>query len=205
MAPPTSSGMNLVDAPQCQYAYPILPYTVADRPRYAIDEHRDGLREAAERTLNAIVDLNLDCTVKWVSPSWVDVVGTSPDEISGRLFSELIVSDNKCVFQDVIKSMQREDSRSHRVRFAISIGPLSKLFSPIRSESSELGSSGLIADQERPLPVDTANNGSTSPIGESMNVIDLEAQGIMVYDNSSGQESHVCYTGRDIFCLSHRC
>ncbi|PKS10649.1 hypothetical protein jhhlp_002404 [Lomentospora prolificans] len=131
-----------------------------------IREEREDLREAAEQTLNVIVDLNLDGTIKWVSPSWVDVVGTQPDAIQGQQLSDIIVSDNKTVFSDVVESMKKDDSRSHRVRFAVALGPLSKLLSLDELEDA----------------------GETSP-----QVIDLEAQGIMVYDGASGGESHTMW------------
>lgn len=133
-----------------------------------IREEREELREAAEQTLNTIVDLNLDGTIKWVSPSWTDVVGTEFESVNGLPISDLIVSDNKSVFTDVVESMQKDDSRSHRVRFAIQLGPLSKLLSKQEVED---------ADPESENP--------------QLQALDLEAQGIMVYDSVSGGESHV--------------
>src|SRR5687768_10989385 len=62
-----------------------------------IREGREELREVAEQTLNVIVDLNLDGTIKWVSPSWADVIGTQPDSALGQPVADLIVSDNKTV------------------------------------------------------------------------------------------------------------
>lgn len=131
-----------------------------------IRNEREDLREAAEQTLNVIVDLNLDGTVKWVSPSWTDVVGTQLDSVSGIPMSDLIVSENKTVFTDVVESMKKDDSRSHRIRFAIQLGPLSKL----RSVPD-------IPELEVEVP--------------QRQIADLEAQGIMVYDSASGGESHV--------------
>lgn len=134
-----------------------------------IRDEREELREAAEQTLNAIVDLNLDGTIKWVSPSWADVVGTDFGSISGVPISDLVVSENKSVFTDVIESMSKDDARSHRVRFAMQLGPLSKLRDPTPSEDEPEA-------LESSPPLQTAN---------------LEAQGIMVYDGASGGESHV--------------
>jgi serine/threonine-protein kinase RIM15 len=163
-----------------------------------IQEEREELREAAERTLNTIVDLNLDCTVKWASPSWIDVVGTLPESIKGCPFSELIVSDNKTVFRDVVESMRRDDSRSHRVRFAIALGPLSKLL-PLENQQpvNTYHDNGEGHDDED--GISSADGGghdengekTNAPVDVVANVIDIEAQGIMVYDNASGGESHV--------------
>lgn len=131
-----------------------------------IRDEREELREAAEQTLNVILDLNLDGTIRWVSPSWTEVVGTQPDKVQNTPIADLLVSDNKNVFTEVIEAMRSDDSRSQRVRFAIGLGPLSRLLSH---------------DHIR----DPENDGERLP-----EVADIEAQGIMVYD-VTGDESHV--------------
>ena len=134
-----------------------------------IREEREELREAAEQTLNVIMDLNIDGTIRWVSPSWVDVIGTQPDSVVGTPIADLIVSDNSNIFSEVVQSMTQDDRRSQFIRFAVKLGPLSKL-----------------------IPLDMLN-GPEDPAQPV--VIDLEAQGIMVYSGASGGESHVsfCY------------
>lgn len=141
-----------------------------------IRNEREELREAAEQTLNAIVDLNLDGTIKWVSPSWTDVVGTPFDAINGKPMSDLIVSENKNVFTDMVVSMKKDDSKSYRIRFAIQLGPLSKL-RYVEEPAAEA------EENEQPA-------GEPEP-----QTADLEAQGITVYDSASGGESHVSLLG----------
>lgn len=131
-----------------------------------IREEREELREAAEQTLNVILDLNLDGTIRWVSPSWVEVIGTLPDSVTGTPIADLIVSENKSIFSDIVKSMEKDDSRSQFIRFAAKLGPLSKLL---------------------PLPLVKGPD----EVAETA-IVELEAQGIMVYDGTSGGESHVC-------------
>ncbi|KAK4131705.1 hypothetical protein BT67DRAFT_451564 [Trichocladium antarcticum] len=132
-----------------------------------IREEREELREAAEQTLNVIVDLNIDGTIRWVSPSWVDVIGTQPESVLGTPITDLIVSENTSVFADVVESMTQDDRRSQFIRFAVQLGPLSKL-----------------------LPVEMLGNPDepAQPF-----VIDLEAQGIMIYSGASGGESHTMW------------
>ncbi|KGQ01951.1 AGC protein kinase [Paracoccidioides lutzii Pb01] len=91
-----------------------------------IREERQDLKEAAEQTLNVIIDLNLDGRIKWVSPSWKEVVGTNVEDVEGRLISELVL-DNKTAFDRAIESMKIDDSKSHIVRFAVKTGPASFL------------------------------------------------------------------------------
>ncbi|CAK7205098.1 rim15, signal transduction response regulator [Sporothrix eucalyptigena] len=146
-----------------------------------IREEREELREAAEQTLNVFMDLNLDGTIRWVSPSWVDVLGTPVDDVQNKAIADLVVGDNKAVFTDVVKSMKKDDSRSQIVRFAMRLGALSKLL----PADFVLGQSGN-DDTDANADTSTTENGSPD-------IIDLEAQGIMVYDTASGDESHTMW------------
>lgn len=143
-----------------------------------IRDEREVLREAAEQTLNTIVDLNLDGTIKWVSPSWTDVIGVPFESVTGLPISDLVVSEPKTVFTDVVESMKTDDSKSHRIRFAMKVGPLSKL---------------------------RASDDLTVPENQDADDLatDLEAQGIMVYDSDSGGESHVSGPKRPCPCVVH--
>ncbi|KAI1130226.1 putative response regulator receiver RIM15p [Nemania abortiva] len=133
-----------------------------------IREERRELREAAEQTLNVIVDLNLDTSIKWVSPSWLDVIGTEPSTVEKCPIADLIISENKNAFSEAIDSMKKDDSRSQYIRFTVCLGPMSRLYP---SESVK-----------EPEP------GEAEPI-----TIELEAQGIMVYDRATGGESHTMW------------
>ncbi|KAF3358090.1 hypothetical protein VDGD_03223 [Verticillium dahliae] len=135
-----------------------------------IREEREELREAAEQTLNVIMDLNLDGTIRWVSPSWSEVIGTTATSVPGTSISDLILGDNKSVFLDVAEAMRSDDSRSQRVRFAVHAGPLSRL-----------------------LSIDDLQDPQGSPEEPPAHAIELEAQGIMVYDVVSGGESHTMW------------
>ncbi|KAI1862266.1 uncharacterized protein JN550_010273 [Neoarthrinium moseri] len=158
LAPPAVSSLR------AQAAGSAMERTLSDNIR----EERDDLREAAEQTLNVIVDLNLDGSVRWVSPSWVDVIGTQPGEVEAKPIADLIVSEDKDVFAHAIESMKQDDSRSHRIRFTLHLGALSKL-----------------------LPVEEIKepeSGENEPT-----TLELEAQGIMVYHRTDGTESHTMW------------
>ncbi|KAK7970549.1 Response regulator receiver rim15p [Apiospora saccharicola] len=139
-----------------------------------IREEREELREAAEQTLNVIVDLNLDGTIRWVSPSWVDVIGTQTDTLEGTPIADLIIGDDKGVFADAIDYMKTDDSRSHFIRFTVYLGPFSKLITV-----NELGE-----------PENSEDEPAT---------VELEAQGIMVYDRATGGgESYSLGSGAEV-------
>jgi serine/threonine-protein kinase RIM15 len=151
-----------------------------------IRDEREDLREAAESTLNAIVDLNLDGTIKWASPSWADVVGTESASVEGTPIADLIVSEPRTIFTDVIESMKKDDSKSHRLRFAVQLGPLSKLRSTLTKSTR---GSESIPEQDPPVEESPDKDAQTQEPEDE--IVDLEAQGIMVYDTASGGESHV--------------
>jgi serine/threonine-protein kinase RIM15 len=138
-----------------------------------IREEREDLREAAEQTLNVIMDLSLSGVIRWVSPSWADVIGTTMESVKGKPIKDLLIGDNKDIFTDVVDSMQKDDSRSQIIKFTVQLGPASKL-APIEIPDQ------LVVDGDEMMP-------DLQPP-----TIDLEGQGIMVFDRTSGGESHVC-------------
>src|SRR5216117_807893 len=64
-------------------------------------EAREDLKEAAEQTLNVIMDLHLDGRIKWVSPSWTAVIGTPLEDVEGKMIKDIIL-DNKTALEDAI-------------------------------------------------------------------------------------------------------
>lgn len=134
---------------------------------------REDLKEAAEQSLNVILDLAPDGTVRWVSSSWVNVVGTTVESVKNKPISNLLLS-NKDAFADAVESMKNDDSKSRIIRFQVQMGPLSVL-----KQKEPLGREVLERDAEEEDTV------------EEDQVLNLEGQGIMVYDRSSGDESHV--------------
>lgn len=129
---------------------------------------RQDLREAAEQTLNVILDLALDGLVRWVSPSWTDVIGTSVEEVQGRKIGEVVEAGEE-VFGKAVEGMRGDTMRSQIVRFELELGEHSKLLR-VREEGEE---------------------GEGEEADEARQTVDLEGQGIMVYDRATGEESHV--------------
>ncbi|KAI9847353.1 MAG: rim15, signal transduction response regulator [Sclerophora amabilis] len=142
-----------------------------------IREERDDLIEVAEQSLIVIMDLGLNGLIRWVSPSWEDVVGTSPADVQGKPIADLLL-DNQSAFADMVESMKSDDSRSRIVRFMLQMGPSSKLAEASVGEGADAGEEGDAERQD-----ETASTQSLA----------LEGQGIMVYDRSSGGESHTMW------------
>ncbi|OJD27180.1 AGC protein kinase [Blastomyces percursus] len=187
-----------------------------------IREERQDLKEAAEQTLNVIVDLDLEGRIKWVSPSWKEVVGTNVEDVEGLLISELVL-DNKMAFEHAIESMKIDDSKSHIVRFAVKTGPASFLRREAgevevehvagegggEGEREEKKEEGEKRDAEAPVQqkmpeerVDISQPQQEQPEhvgdeqqenGEDYHILNLEGQGIMVFDRSPTTESHTMW------------
>ncbi|OBT44396.1 AGC protein kinase [Pseudogymnoascus sp. WSF 3629] len=129
---------------------------------------RQDLREAAEQTLNVILDLGLDGVVRWVSPSWTDVIGTGVEGVQGRSIGEVVEAGEE-VFGKAVEGMRGDAMRSQIVRFELELGEASKLL-----RVREDGEGEEEAEEVREM-------------------VDLEGQGIMVYDRSTGEESHTMW------------
>ena len=125
-----------------------------------------------------MLDLGLDGTIRWVSQSWKDVVGTPVETIKGRPIAEVIVLDEgqPNVFSGALESIKNDDSKSQIVRFQVRLGPLSVL---------------------RRRSIETTNDEETSKEQssekEEQKLLDLEGQGIIVHDRSSSGDGHVSY------------
>ncbi len=140
-------------------------------------EERQDLKEAAEHSLNIIMDVDLDGNIRYVTPSWKDVIGSLPDEVTGKPVLDIIYSGAD-IFADTIESVRKYDSRSHIARFSVRLGPHSI----------------MLKRKSRPSTADSQASLPSSPVdidGQEAQILNLEAQGIMVYDRTTGAESHV--------------
>lgn len=140
-------------------------------------EEREDLKEAAEHSLNIIMDLDLDSKIRYVTPSWKDVIGSTPEDVVGQSVLDIIYGGADG-FAETIESVKKYDSRSHIVRFSVLMGPHSVL----RKRRS------------KPVAEDTPEQAPQSPVdvdNEGEQILNLEAQGIMIYDRTTGAESHV--------------
>lgn len=136
-------------------------------------EEREDLKEAAEHSLNIIMDLDLQGKIRYVSPSWKDVIGTLPEQVTGKPVLDIIYGGAD-TFAETIESVRKYDSRSHIARFSVRLGPHSIL----RKRRS------------KPTPGEE-DEATPTEAEEAEETLNLEAQGIMVYDRTTGEESHV--------------
>ena len=161
-----------------------------------IREEREDLKKAAEQSLNAILELSLDGKVKWVSASWQDITGKPAVDVLGKDIMDVVAGDEN-VFAECVEAMRQDDSKSRIVRFAIT--------TLVESEPEDVGSGDDTTPVEAKPPelklpapaqdtgigVDEAGPDDKPSMREE--TIDLEAQGIMVYERDTGEESHTMW------------
>lgn len=188
LAPPAVTALRQ----EARNINPKMIRTLSDDMR----EEREDLKEAAEQTLNIIVDLDLEGRIKWVSPSWKQVVGSDPESVEGRMISDILVG-NKNVFRDAIEAMKEDDSRSRFIRFSVQMGPDSVL---------------KYAPEPRPADTEDSTEGkgtgdkaepSQAEGEEKHDALHMEGQGIMVYDRTDEEEGHVRFPFLPIEIDSH--
>lgn len=178
LAPPAVTALRQ----EARNVNPKMTRSMSDDMR----EEREDLKEAAEQTLNIIVDLNLDGRIKWVSPSWRQVVGSPPESVEGRLISEILLG-NKDIFRDAMEAMKEDDSRSRFIRFSVEMGPDSVLkYAP---ESRPGNVANEPEEKQKSQQTDEAKDSSQDE--DEHNVLTMEGQGIMVYERTDDEAAHV--------------
>lgn len=147
-----------------------------------IREQQEDLKEAAEHSLTVIIELDLEGKIRHISESWEEIIGTDPKEVLGKPMDSLLLGNN-ALFAGAQELIKKDDTRSQIIRFVMNLGPKSHLR---RRLSRPLDLEGEVAEvDEQTLQ---------SPQEEEEQTINLEAQGIMCYDRSTGEESHVSAT-----------
>lgn len=149
-----------------------------------IREEREDLKRAAEQSLNAILELDLDGRVRWVSPSWQEVTGSAASTIIGKLVSEVVV-DDPSVFAGCVEAMRKDDSKSHFIRFTVHPSP--------SADGEDVPSGDEKTPVEPRAGLDSMPGTKNDISEEHEETIELEAQGIMVYDRTTGEESHTMW------------
>jgi serine/threonine-protein kinase RIM15 len=167
-----------------------------------IREEREDLKRAAEQSMNAILELNLDGKIKWVSQSWQDVTGKPAVDVLGKDIMDVVVTDEN-VFAECVDAMRKDDSKSQIARFSVNIVvkdepedvDSSDDKTPVEAKPPELSLPAPAQELESNAE-DTKSERQASMHEETIN---LEAQGIMVYDRDTGEESHTMWMVKPAF------
>lgn len=141
------------------------------------------LKIASDQSTTILLELDMNGRVRYLSKIWEKIVGTKCRSIIERpIFDVILGTDqDKSVFQRALDMMIRDDN-SYRVRFIVETNDIT---SDISSEEDERAVNSQ--DSSSPGSVETKHCGPLSTNGE---VIELEAQGILLHDNFTNLPSH---------------
>lgn len=178
-----------------------------------IREEREDLKKAAEQSMNAMLELDLENKVRWVSPSWQDLTGHPAGSLVGKPISEALL-DNPTVFADCVEAIRKDDSKSKIIRFNVKLPEnfwnveaaedqdvVPEDVQPLNDtvpDSTKLESSAEEAKGSIELGVQNESSEDALPPQDCQQddkpiAVELEAQGMLVYDRSTGEESHTMW------------
>jgi len=103
---------------------------------------------------------------------------TTRESVQDRPIAAILL-DDKEAFKNAVETMQNDDSRSFKVRFSVLVGPKSKL-------ARDPAAAAALTSEEEAFPMEG--------VKEEENILTLEGQGILIYDKTSGEASHVSTT-----------
>ncbi|QPG73720.1 hypothetical protein FOA43_001033 [Brettanomyces nanus] len=183
------------------------------------DDSQNELVAASARNPALVLELDLDCNVRFISHSWKRIVGTDIAKIVRKPISDIIVGneEDSQVFIKATKIMV-EDDESYRIRFVVQTNLVSLATeaaqpqaltpenpgspgSPGSSASPDLKSRGSFSlkspigfTMESPRGSSSDDSASikssSSTITTDGGFIELEAQGILIHNQRTGICSH---------------
>lgn len=173
------------------------------------------LRLASAETPTVVLELDLDGVLRYVSKSWEQLVGTSIKKILNKPIANIIIGTSDAdlsIFNDAMDHMIR-DNASYKVKFVTSTNDLPDpvaqepeavlVMEPATLESLQMPSkqSPLQSLPEHTFivsdPSDAASSSTTSSkISNDGGLIELEAQGILIYSPTTKEPTHSIWTVR---------
>lgn len=182
-----------------------------------IRDEREDLKKAAEQSMNAMLELDLEGKVRWVSPSWQDLTGHSAAGLIGKPISDCLL-DNPTVFADCVDAIRQDDSKSKIIRFAVKLPesfwsdqtpeggeetsekaePLDEPVDVTKSQDDDKDSAVVHIDngsekKDDEEAIATPDDQQVEAQDDKPVAVDLEAQGMLVYDRTTGEESHTMW------------
>jgi serine/threonine-protein kinase RIM15 len=189
-------------------------------------EDQIDLRLASSDNPTAVMELDLDGNISYLSKNWESIVGTKIKKIINKPISNIIIGNNHedfQVFNNAIESMIRENG-SYKVKFitatnerlSLDIHSSGKLTPHPSTEDLLLGESAhtmhaqhaleqaqrdALAAQPTPevmLPdnasMDSEDSTISSKLSNNGDIIELEAQGILIHSTKTNLPTHSMWT-----------
>lgn len=171
----------------------------------ALMEEQIDLRLASGDNPTAVMELDLDGNVRYLSQNWEVIVGTSIKKIIGKPISNIVIGngpEDLNVFVVAMNQMIKDDI-SYKVKFVTATNNI-KIDKSLTTDqdadtSSDLTDDGnneiSATDEFSPLDEDIETSSETSSkVSNNGEIIELEAQGILIHDSKSKLPTHAMWT-----------
>lgn len=182
-----------------------------------IREEREDLKKAVEQSMNAMLELDLENNVRFVSPSWQDLTGHPAASLVGKPISQALL-DKTTVFADCVEAIRKDDSKSKIIRFHVKLPENFWENQPVvdqeKTRETAQPEASLREESIPPVVLSEDKDEDVVPVEAELQsgsndehkeadlepqqddkplAVELEAQGMLVYDRSTGEESHTMW------------
>lgn len=183
-----------------------------DFPNFVeIIQEQIDLRLASSDNPTAVMELDLDGNIRYLSQNWETIVGTKIKKIVNKPISNIIIGndDDSKVFNSSIELMIRDDG-SYKVKFVTATDDkYSSTFAESHS-SGKITPHNSLEDVTKDIPIQDlqydptpnyntnsesdSSSSTSSKLSNNGNVIELEAQGILIHDSKTKLPTHSIWT-----------
>ncbi|GEQ66748.1 hypothetical protein JCM33374_g411 [Metschnikowia sp. JCM 33374] len=176
------------------------------------------LRLASAENPTVVMELDIDCNLTYVSRSWEKLVGTSVKKLLHKPISNIVIGSTDAdltIFNDAVAQMIA-DNASYKVKFVTAANdihttpasPTSDASEPSDSPSSPSSKTGLRGspdplegppdprDNPRFSSEDDRSSTTSSKVSNNGEIIELEAQGIVIFSPVTKLPTHSIWTVR---------
>lgn len=219
-------GFTMLDAQIRQLERSVSPCEIpailsgSNTPPISLSEMVTGqldLSEASSNNPTVVMELDMDCNLRYVSKNWESLVGTSIRKILNKPISNILIGSNNAdlhVFNNAVAQMVQDDAL-YKIKFVTATNdisydnlsessgrnsPANSLTSPettqtigIDSSPTNFHSTGNEEVQDQHIETLSVSSSQVSNNGE---IIELEAQGIMIHDPQTNLPTHSIWTVR---------
>lgn len=224
---PSSSSLSVHDEPilETRSNTSGTPHSNDESQRNVSGDSQKELTTASVSRPALVLELDLDCKVRFISHSWRRIVGTDIAKIVRKPISGIIVGSDKDkqVFKDATKIMIQDDE-SYRIRFVVQTNLAktqtdeessdshtsdgkpnddfaeSTIRGDVDADPDDRGIDALVAETDEAGSSSSDDSvsvkSSNSTITTDGGFIDLEAQGIMIHDPKIHKLTHSMWVVR---------
>lgn len=177
----------------CEIPALLSPAPAGLPPLFAHNDQLD-LQLASGSNPTVVIELDMDCNLRYVSKSWEALVGTSIKKILNKPIANILIGSSPAdlhVFNDAVSHMV-EDDASYKITFVTATNDV----------KYDILSDEALSDQASLTPADGRSHTdeslstTSSQVSNNGDIIELEAQGILIHDPQSNLPTHSIWTIR---------